>query len=34
MSASAPQMWEKFIPGAETMKEFWSKGIKEEDDEK
>jgi polyhydroxyalkanoate synthesis repressor PhaR len=23
MTASAPQIWEKFIPGAETMKEFW-----------
>jgi polyhydroxyalkanoate synthesis repressor PhaR len=34
MSATAPQMWEKFIPGAETMKEFWGKGKREEDDEK
>jgi polyhydroxyalkanoate synthesis repressor PhaR len=26
MTASAPQMWEKFIPGADTMKEFWGLG--------
>ncbi len=26
MSANAPQMWEKFIPGAEAMKDLW--GIK------
>lgn len=29
MTASAPQMWEKFIPGTEIMKEFWG-GAKEE----
>lgn len=29
MTASAPQMWEKFIPGTEIMKEFWG-GTKEE----
>src|ERR1043165_6327064 len=23
MTANAPQMWEKFIPGAEAMKDFW-----------
>jgi polyhydroxyalkanoate synthesis repressor PhaR len=32
MSASAPQMWERFIPGAEAMKEFWGQGKKEEDE--
>jgi polyhydroxyalkanoate synthesis repressor PhaR len=26
MTASAPQMWEKFIPGADAMKEFWGLG--------
>ena len=26
MTATAPQMWEKFIPGADTMKEFWGGG--------
>jgi polyhydroxyalkanoate synthesis repressor PhaR len=30
MTASAPQMWEKFIPGADTMKEFWGMGKKDE----
>ena len=35
MSASAPQLWERFIPGAEAMKEFWGQGKKEkEEDEK
>ena len=34
MSASAPQLWEKFIPGAETMKEFWSGGKKEDEEKK
>lgn len=33
MSASAPQLWEKFIPGAEAMKEFWGGGKKEKEDE-
>lgn len=33
MGASAPQFWEKFIPGADAMKEFWSSG-KKEDEEK
>ena len=33
MSASAPQLWEKFIPGAEAMKEFLG-GSKKEDEEK
>ena len=32
MSASAPQLWERFIPGAEAMKEFWGQGKKEEDE--
>jgi polyhydroxyalkanoate synthesis repressor PhaR len=30
MSATAPQMWEKFIPGAEAVREFWTPGKKEE----
>lgn len=30
MTASAPQMWEKFIPGADVMKEFWGTGKKDE----
>ncbi len=30
MTASAPQMWDKFIPGAEMMKEFWGAGKKDE----
>ena len=30
MTATAPQMWEKFIPGADTMKEFWGGGKKGE----
>ncbi len=30
MTASAPQMWEKFIPGADTMKEFWGMGKKDD----
>ena len=35
MSASAPQLWERFIPGAEAMKEFWGQGQgKKEEDEK
>ncbi len=32
MSAAAPQLWERFIPGAEAMKEFWGQGKKEEDE--
>jgi hypothetical protein len=31
MSASAPHFWEKFIPGAEAMKETW--GLKKKEDE-
>lgn len=30
MSAAAPQLWEKFIPGADVMKEFWGAGKKDE----
>ena len=30
MTASAPQIWEKFIPGADTLKEFWGVGKKDE----
>jgi polyhydroxyalkanoate synthesis repressor PhaR len=35
MSAAAPQMWEKFFPGPEVMKEFWgeSKADEKENDE-
>ena len=32
MSSSAPQLWEKFIPGTEAMKEFWGMNKKEEDE--
>lgn len=31
MTATAPQMWEKFIPGADVMKEFWGGGKKGEE---
>jgi polyhydroxyalkanoate synthesis repressor PhaR len=31
MTANAPQMWEKFIPGADVMKEFW--GLNKKTDE-
>lgn len=31
MTASAPQMWEKFIPGADVMKEFWGGGKKSDE---
>ena len=34
MSASAPQLWEKFIPGAEAMKDFWGGGKKEDEEKK
>jgi polyhydroxyalkanoate synthesis repressor PhaR len=34
MAVTAPQMWEKLIPGADMMKEFLSGGKKNEDDEK
>lgn len=30
MSASAPQMWEKFIPGADVVKDFWGAGKKDD----
>ncbi len=30
MTASAPQMWEKLIPGADMMKEFWGIGKKDD----
>ncbi len=33
MTATAPQMWEKFFPGADAMKEFWRRGGKEEEEE-
>jgi polyhydroxyalkanoate synthesis repressor PhaR len=31
MGASAPQMWEKFLPGAEMMKDLWGVGKKSEE---
>ncbi|HEY6332311.1 MAG TPA: polyhydroxyalkanoate synthesis repressor PhaR, partial [Blastocatellia bacterium] len=34
MSASAPQIWEKFIPGAEAVRDFWGINRKDEDKEK
>jgi polyhydroxyalkanoate synthesis repressor PhaR len=30
MSASAPQIWEKFVPGTDAVKEFWGLGKKDE----
>jgi polyhydroxyalkanoate synthesis repressor PhaR len=30
MSASAPQIWEKFVPGADAIKEFWGLNKKED----
>jgi len=30
MSATALQIWEKFIPGAEAVREFWNPAKKEE----
>ena len=33
MTANAPQMWEKFFPGAESMKDFWRRGSKEKEEE-
>jgi len=32
MSSAAPQFWEKLIPGADAMKEFWGRGKKEEEE--
>ena len=32
MSASAPQLWEKFMPGAEAMKEFLGRSKKDEEE--
>jgi polyhydroxyalkanoate synthesis repressor PhaR len=32
MTAQAPQMWEKFIPGADVMREIW--GLKKKEEEK
>ncbi|MGH9831342.1 MAG: polyhydroxyalkanoate synthesis repressor PhaR [Blastocatellia bacterium] len=34
MSSTAPQMWEKFIPGAEALKDLWGLGPKETDEKK
>ena len=34
MGASAPQMWEKFFPGAEMMKEMWGIRAKDKEEEK
>ena len=33
MGASAPQMWEKFFPGAEAMRELWGLGKKDQSEE-
>ena len=33
MTATAPQMWEKFFPGADAMKEFWRRSGKEKEEE-
>ena len=33
MGASAPQMWEKFIPGAEMVKEMWGIRTKDKEEE-
>jgi len=30
MSASAPQIWEKFVPGADAIKDFWGLNKKED----
>src|SRR5215467_15971100 len=32
MSSSAPQIWEKFIPGAEAVRDFWTAGKKDDQD--
>jgi polyhydroxyalkanoate synthesis repressor PhaR len=32
MSSSAPQIWEKFIPGAEAVRDFWGISRKDDDD--
>lgn len=32
MGASAPQLWEKFLPGAEMMKDLWGIGKKREEE--
>jgi polyhydroxyalkanoate synthesis repressor PhaR len=31
MGATAPELWEKLVPGAEVVKEFWGLGKKEEE---
>lgn len=33
MSAAAPQMWEKFFPGADMMKEMWGLNKKDKDED-
>jgi len=33
MTSTAPQMWEKFFPGADAMKEFWRRSNKEKEEE-
>lgn len=33
MTASAPQLWEKLVPGAEAVKEFWGLGKKDKEKE-
>ena len=32
MSSTPPELWEKFVPGAEAVKEFWGLSKKEEDE--
>jgi len=32
MSAAAPQTWEKLVPGAEAVREFWGLGKKDEEE--
>jgi polyhydroxyalkanoate synthesis regulator protein len=32
MSSTPPELWEKFVPGAEAVKEFWGLRKKEEDE--
>ncbi len=34
MGSTSPQLWEKLVPGAETVKEFWGLSKKEEEDKK
>jgi hypothetical protein len=31
MGSTAPELWEKLVPGADAVKEFWGLGKKEEE---